>query len=114
EHGVTIVLGAPPMYVAWNATPGLADRDLTSLRLCVSGAAALPVPVLEQFRALTGLTIEEGYGLTEAGPSVTSNSMAPEARPGTVGMPLPDIELRLVDDAGEDVEPGDPGEVWVR
>jgi long-chain acyl-CoA synthetase len=114
EHRVTIVLGAPPMYVAWNATPGLTDRDLSSLRLAVSGAAALPVPVLEQFRALTGLTIEEGYGLTEAGPSVTSNSMAPEARPGTVGMPLPDIELRLVDDGVEDVEQGDPGEVWVR
>lgn len=113
-HGVTIVLGAPPMYIAWNNLPDLADHDLSSLRLVVSGAAALPVPVIDRFRELTGLTIEEGYGLTEASPSVTSNSIAPEPRPGTVGMPLPDVELRLVGDDGEGVEVGDPGEVWVR
>lgn len=114
RRGVTIVLGAPPMYVAWNQTPGIEARDLSALRLCVSGAAPLPVHVLDRFREVTGLTIEEGYGLTEAGPSVTSNSMAPEPRPGTVGMPLPDIELRIVDGDGTDVAPGDPGEVWVR
>lgn len=114
RRGVTIVLGAPPMYVAWNQTPGIEARDLSNLRLCVSGAAPLPVHVLDRFREITGLTIEEGYGLTEAGPSVTSNSMAPEPRPGTVGMPLPDIELRLVAHDGDDVAAGDPGEVWVR
>lgn len=114
HHGVTIVLGAPPMYVAWVNTPGLEDRDLDSLRLAVSGAAPLPVPVLERFRDLTGITIEEGYGLTEAAPSVTSNSMAPVARPGSVGLPLPDIELRLVDEDGRPVDVGDPGEVLVR
>ena len=114
DHGVTIVLGAPPMYVAWNQMPDLDAWDLSSLRLAVSGAAALPVRVFEQFRELTGLSIEEGYGLTEAGPSVASNSMAPEPRAGTVGMPLPDVELRLVDDRGNDVDVGDPGEVWVR
>ncbi len=114
RRGVTIVLGAPPMYVAWNQTPGVEARDLSTLRLCVSGAAPLPVHVIDRFRELTGLTIEEGYGLTEAGPSVTSNSMAPEPRPGTVGMPLPDIELRLVSGDGGDVDQGDPGEVWVR
>ena len=111
---VTIVLGAPPMYVAWNNTPGVEDRDLSSLRLCVSGAAPLPVHVIDRFRDLTGLTIEEGYGLTEAGPSVTSNSMAPEPRPGTVGMPLPDVDLRLVQHDGTDAPTGDTGEVWVR
>jgi long-chain acyl-CoA synthetase len=114
EHGVTIVLGAPPMYIAWNQTPGLADRDLSSLRLAVSGSSALWVETLERFRELTGLTIEEGYGLTEASPSVTSNSNAPHPRPGTVGVPLPDVELRLVDEAGDDVVAGDPGEVLVR
>ena len=114
EHQVTIVLGAPPMYVAWVNTPGIEDRDLASLRLAVSGAAPLPVSVLERFQQLTGITIEEGYGLTEASPSVASNSMAPVARPGSVGVALPDVELRLVDDNGRDVATGDPGEVWVR
>ena len=111
---VTIVLGAPPMYVAWNNTPGLEQRDLSSLRLCVSGAAPLPVHVIDRFRDLTGLTVEEGYGLTEAGPSVTSNSMAPRPRPGSVGMPLPDIDLRVVRPDGTEAPVGDPGEVWVR
>lgn len=114
EHKVSIVLGAPPMYVAWVNTPGIETRDLASLRLAVSGAAPLPVSVLERFQQLTGITIEEGYGLTEASPSVASNSMAPVARPGSVGFALPDVELRLVDDEGRDVVTGDPGEVWVR
>jgi long-chain acyl-CoA synthetase len=115
---VSIVLGAPPMYVAWLQ---LAERDpealrdaFASVRLAVSGAAPLPITVFERFRALTGRDIEEGYGLTEAAPSVATSAMAPAARPGSVGMPLPGIDLRLVDDGGRDVEPGDPGEIWVR
>jgi long-chain acyl-CoA synthetase len=111
---VSVLLGAPPMYVAWLEGGHLEGRALPSLRLAVSGAAPLPVPVLLRFAEATGVIIEEGYGLTEASPSVTSNAMGPEARPGSVGLPLPGLELRLVDEDGRDVEPGDPGEVWVR
>jgi long-chain acyl-CoA synthetase len=114
EHRVTVVLGAPPMYVAWANTPDVSAAPFATVRVAVSGAAPLPVQVLERFREATGVEIWEGYGLTEAAPSVTSNAMGDEARPGSVGLPLPDVELRLVDDAGEDVERGDPGEVWVR
>jgi long-chain acyl-CoA synthetase len=114
EHRVSVLLGAPPMYVAWLAVEGLAEADLGSLRLAVSGAAPLPVPVIDGFRSATGLTIEEGYGLTEAGPSVSSTAMGADPRPGSVGLPLPGIELRLVDPDGVEVDRGDPGEVWVR
>ncbi|MFP5309741.1 MAG: long-chain-fatty-acid--CoA ligase [Actinomycetes bacterium] len=114
EHGVTVVLGAPPMYVAWENTAGISAAPFASVRVAVSGAAPLPVQVLQRFRDATGVEIWEGYGLTEAAPSVTSNAMADEARPGSVGLPLPGVELRLVDEDGEDVEDGDPGEVWVR
>ena len=115
QHHVTIVLGAPPMYVAWLNVPGAETDDaMASVRLAISGAAPLPKQVLRRFAETYGITIEEGYGLTEAAPSVTSNSMAPEPRAGSVGMPLPGLELRLVDADGEDVELGDPGEVWVR
>ncbi len=118
RHGVTILLGAPPMYVAWDALPTLPDGAFASVRIAVSGAAPLSVRTLESFRERTGLVIEEGYGLTEASPSVTSNTMAPVARPGTVGHPLPDVEMRLVELGGGadpgDVALGDPGEVWVR
>ncbi|MEX1163882.1 MAG: AMP-binding protein [Nitriliruptor sp.] len=114
RHRVTVVLGAPPMYIAWLES-GLLDRtDVSSVRLAVSGAAPLGTSTLERFAEATGITIEEGYGLTEASPSVSSTSMADAAIPGSVGLPLPGIDLRLVDAQGHDVEPGDPGEVWVR
>lgn len=114
KHGVTILFGAPPMFVAWLNTPGIDQKDLSSVRLAVSGAAPLPGPVLESFRAQTGITIWEGYGLTETAPGVTSTAMGEVAKPWSIGKPLPDIELRLVDDHDEDVEEGDPGEIVVR
>jgi long-chain acyl-CoA synthetase len=114
DHRVSVILGAPPMYVAWLESGLLADADLGSVRLAVSGAAPLPAPIFERFRDATGIVIEEGYGLTEASPSVASNAMGPQARPGSVGLALPGIELRLVDAEGEDVVRGDPGEIWVR
>ncbi|MFA9432679.1 AMP-binding protein [Egicoccus sp. AB-alg2] len=114
DHDVTVVLGAPGMYVAWLRGGHLDDVRLPALRLAVSGAAPLPPAALEGFAALTGVTIEEGYGLTEASPSVTSNAMGDAPRAGSVGLPLPGVEVRLVDDTGHDVAEGDPGEVWVR
>lgn len=112
--GVTVILGAPPMYVAWLNTPGVEDVDLSSVRVAVSGAAPLPGSVLERFRDHLGITIWEGYGLTEAAPAVTSNVVGGAVRPGSVGPALPGVEIRLVDERGRDPEPGDPGEVWVR
>lgn len=114
RHGVTVVLGAPPMYVAWLESGLLEDADTSTVRLAVSGAAPLGIPTLERFAAASGVTIEEGYGLTEASPSVAATSMAAAPTPGSVGLPLPGIELRIVDAEGRDVEDGDPGEVWVR
>ncbi len=114
DHGVTIILGAPPMYVAWANTPGIEDVDLSRVRMAVSGAAPLPPQVLGRFQHQFGLPIWEGYGLTEAAPSVASNAMGEEPKPGSVGLPLPDLEIRLVGKDGDDVELGDPGEVWVR
>jgi long-chain acyl-CoA synthetase len=114
DQRISVLLGAPPIYVAWLEGGHLEGRRLPALRLAVSGAAPLPVPVLLRFAEATGVIIEEGYGLTEASPSVTSNAMGPEARPGSVGLPLPGLELRLVGEDGREVEVGDPGEVWVR
>jgi long-chain acyl-CoA synthetase len=114
RHRVSVVLGAPPMYVAWLESGLLEQTDTSSVRLAVSGAAPLGIPTLERFTAVTGLTIEEGYGLTEASPSVAATSMADAPTPGSVGLPLPGVEVRLVDAQGRDVETGDPGELWVR
>ena len=70
---------------------------------------------MEAFRERFGVTIWEGYGLTESAPAVTSNALGAEAKPDSIGLPLPGLEVRLIDDhTGEDVEEGDPGEIWVR
>jgi long-chain acyl-CoA synthetase len=114
RHGVTVLFGAPPMFSAWLALSETSPQAMSSVRLAVSGAAPLPANVFEGFRDRFGVTIWEGYGLTECGPAVTSNAMGKMAKPGSIGLPLPDIEIRLVDEDGQDAEEDDPGEIWVR
>ena len=113
RHRVTIVAGAPPMWVAWATMPGVDPSAMSSVRIAASGAAKLPEEVARQFEARFGIRIAEGYGLTEAAPIVTT-SVGAEARYGSIGLPIPGVEVRLVDEDGEDVLEGDPGEVWVR
>jgi long-chain acyl-CoA synthetase len=112
EHGCTLVAGAPPMWAAWAATPSLADDTFATVRRAVSGASKLGEEVAEAFHRRFGVEVLEGYGLTEASPVVTSSS-AGDPSPGSIGRPLPGVEIRLVDD-GEDALLGDAGEIWVR
>ncbi len=114
RHKVSVLFGAPPMFIAWLNTPGVERYDLSSVRIAVSGAAPLPGMVLEDFRRKLGITIWEGYGLTETAPAVTSTAMGEQAKPGSIGKPLPGVEVRIVDHDGDDVEEGDPGEILVR
>jgi malonyl-CoA/methylmalonyl-CoA synthetase len=83
------------------------------MRLMVSGSAALPIPVLERWRELSGHTLLERYGMTEIGMGL-SNPFRGERIPGSVGTPLPGVEVRLVDDGGSKVPDGMPGEIEVR
>ncbi|MCA1727806.1 MAG: long-chain fatty acid--CoA ligase [Actinobacteria bacterium] len=114
EHAVTVLPGAPPMYVAWLATGDAPEDAFSSVRVAVSGAAPLPPEVLPGFEERFGLTIWDSYGLTEAGPAVTTGAQGDRAVPGSIGLPLPGLEVRLIDEDGEDVEEGDPGEIVVR
>lgn len=113
DEGVTNVPGAPPMYVAWSAQPQLREA-LAGVRLLISGAAPLPPAVLEQFLTLTGRPVWEGYGMTEAAPVVTSTIVSGTPKPGSVGRPIPGVEVSLRDAEGVEVEDDEPGEVWVR
>jgi long-chain acyl-CoA synthetase len=113
DAGVTNIVGAPPMYVAWSMLPGLADA-MRDVRLAVSGAAPLPGPVLTSFAEAAGRPVYEGYGLTETSPVLTTTLCSAAPQPGSVGRPIPGVELRLVDDAGSDVVDDDPGEIVVR
>jgi long-chain acyl-CoA synthetase len=102
------------MYRALTAV----DRDSVAaafgtVRLAMSGAAPLPATVAERLRAITTVDIEQGYGLTETGPVLTC-TVGAEAKPGSIGRPIPGVELWLRDQDGDPVEDGDPGEVVVR
>jgi long-chain acyl-CoA synthetase len=115
-HGVTILAGVPTMYDALLELPDelASPASFSSVRLAVSGAAELPLALAEAFRERFGVTIHEGYGLTEAAPIVSTSAVEQAPRFGSIGPPLPGVEVRLVGDDGEDVVAGDPGEIWVR
>jgi long-chain acyl-CoA synthetase len=110
---VTVVPGAPTMWVAFAESEAIADDAFASVRLALSGAAKLPPAVAERVEQRFGVVIREGYGLTEASPVVTSSAGMP-VRIGSVGRVLVGQEVRLVDEDGEDVPAGDAGEIWVR
>ncbi len=114
--GVTVIAGVPAMYSAWLALDEAdAPADAFSrVRLAVSGAAALGTDVPAAMSERFGLTVHEGYGLTEASPIVTTTAVDGNAHPGSIGPPLEGVEVRLVDTDGADALDGDPGEVWVR
>ncbi len=111
--GVTIVPGAPPMWVAWAALPEAQPASFASVRHALSGAAKLPEEVADAIEQRFGVVVREGYGLTEASPVVTT-SVGIEARRGSVGRALDGVDVRLVDADGVDVLDDDPGEIWVR
>jgi len=118
ERGVTMIAGAPPMFAAWVELDDVPSDAFASVRLAVSGAAPMPAEVQRAFRNRYGIDVHEGYGLTEAAPIVTSAAVGAGSRDGSIGPPLPGVEVRLVDPAstgaGDDVLVGDPGEIWVR
>jgi long-chain acyl-CoA synthetase len=114
EHGVTLIAGAPPMYAAWANLEGAAADAFAGVRLLTSGAAPLPDEVAAAFTARFGAPIHQGYGLTEASPVVTSSLISEVPRAGSIGIPLPGVEVRLIDEEGEDALEGDDGEIWVR
>src|SRR5690606_2966582 len=113
RHRITVVTGVPTMWSAWADLEGAPADAFASVRLAVSGAAPLDPAVRRAVRERYGLEVAEGYGLTEASPVVTTG-LGIDAPDGSIGVPLPGVSVRLVDNAGEDALVGDPGEIWVR
>lgn len=112
----TLLPAVPSVFRALSEGQQARLHDLSSLRVCVSGAARLPADVHEQFERLSGAPLVEGYGLTEASPSTHCNPLSDARRPGTVGLPLPGTACRVVDpdDASREVPVGTAGELLVR
>ena len=111
---VTVFMGVPTMYGALLNHPERARFDVSSLQVCVSGGASLPVELLRKFEEAFGCTILEGYGLSETSPIASFNHPERERKPGSIGTPIDGVELKLVDEDGVDVAAGEVGEVLIR
>jgi long-chain acyl-CoA synthetase len=118
EHQVTFFPGVPSIYNAINHHPkALAGEvDLRSIKACISGSAPLLPETRLQFEKLTGGKLVEGYGLSEAPTATHCNPIQGENRDGSIGLPLPDVECKIVDleDDSKEVAPGEPGQLLIR
>lgn len=112
----TLYPGVPAMYNAINNYAQITKYDLSSIKACISGAAGLPVEVQQRFSAITGARLIEGYGLSEASPITHANPLFGDNRIGTIGLPWPDTEVKIVDvDTGlHELGVGEIGELCVR
>ena len=107
--------GVPTIYTAIVSHPQVTHYDLRSIKACVSGAAPLPREVQARFETLTGGRLVEGYGLTEASPVTHANPLEGSRKTGSIGIPFPDTDARIVDDTGDQtLPPGEVGELTVR
>ncbi|MCX6991776.1 MAG: long-chain fatty acid--CoA ligase [Kiritimatiellaeota bacterium] len=110
---ITLFMGVPSMYVALLRLPDSVTPHFETLKFCVSGGAALPVAVMREFEARFGKKIYEGDGPTECSPVTCVNPIGGQTKPGTVGLPVPDVEMKIVDEQGRDVADGTIGEICV-
>ncbi len=113
ERQITIMPGAPPMWIAFASFDDAPADSFASVRVASTGAAKMPEEALRRMDSRFGVKLAEGYGLTEASPVVTS-SRDGQYRIGSVGRVLDGIQVRLVDESGDDVLDGDAGEIWVK
>ncbi|HET9500189.1 MAG TPA: AMP-binding protein [Marmoricola sp.] len=113
DEAISVVPVAPPVFAYWMQVPSLEDR-LGPVRLVLSGSAPLSPELTSAFTERTGVVVHQGYGLTEAAPVVTSTQCSDPVVPGSVGAPLPGIELRLLDEDGREPTDEDGGEILVR
>jgi long-chain acyl-CoA synthetase len=111
---VTIFEGVPTMYAGMLHHPAADSADTTSLRVCVSGGAAMPVEILRGFEAKFGCMILEGYGLSETSPVASFNHPHLPRKAGSIGTPVEGVEMRLVADADGPVAAGEVGEIAIR
>jgi long-chain acyl-CoA synthetase len=115
KYKPTLFPGVPPMYVAINTHPEIGKYDLRSIQACISGAAPLPVEVKKKFEELTGGKLCEGYGLSEAPTATHCNPINGVNKPGSIGLPFPDVECKIEDlQTGEALPPREKGELCIR
>ena len=111
---VTVLAGVPTMYTAILHSAGGSAGDVASLRLCVSGGAAMPVELMRAFEKQFDCMILEGYGLSETSPVASFNHPDRERKPGTIGQAIAGVEMRIQNDEGDPLPSGEVGEIAIR
>jgi long-chain acyl-CoA synthetase len=114
RDAVTIFEGVPTMYAAMLHSPDGDPAQAATLRTCISGGASLPLEILRGFEEKFGCVILEGYGLSETSPVASFNLPDRARKPGSIGVPVEDVQMRLVDEAGEPSPAGDIGEIAIK
>jgi long-chain acyl-CoA synthetase len=115
KYKPTIFPGVPAIYTAINHAPNVRSYGLSSIKACISGAAPLPIEVQEEFEKLTRGRLVEGYGLTECSPITHANPLYGVRKVGSIGVPIPNTDARIVDlVTGEELPPGQVGELVIK
>jgi long-chain acyl-CoA synthetase len=115
KEKATVYPGVPAMYIGIINHPDVRKYDLRSVKACISGAAPLPMDVQIKFGEITGGRLVEGYGLTEAAPVTHCNPIYGERRAGSIGLPFPDVEAKVMDyETFAEKPAGEDGELWLR
>jgi len=111
---VTYMTAVPRVYLAMLLQEGTEKYDIRSLKYCVTGGSTMPPAYMPQFEKKFRVRIREGYGLTEASPVCSVTRLHMEQKPGSIGIPIPGVEVRIVDDTGRELARGEIGELIVR
>jgi long-chain acyl-CoA synthetase len=111
---VTVFQGVPTMFTAMLHHDGREDIDTSSLRLCMSGGAAMPVEVMQGFEDAFDCKVLEGYGLSETSPVASFNHPDRERKPGSIGTPIEGVEIKVLSEDGQELEQGEVGELAIR
>ncbi len=114
HYPFTAITGVNTLFNALLNHDAFSQLDFSTLRLSVGGGASVQQVVAERWEKLTGIHLLEGYGLTESAPLVAGNPYDLQHYSGSIGLPVPSTDVRIINDDGQDVAPGEPGELWVR
>ncbi|ACZ76841.1 AMP-dependent synthetase and ligase [Dickeya parazeae Ech586] len=114
HYPFTAITGVNTLFNALLNNEAFGRLDFSTLRLSVGGGASVQQVVAERWEKLTGIHLLEGYGLTESAPLVAGNPYDLQHYSGSIGLPVPSTDVRIINDDGQDVAPGEPGELWVR
>ena len=113
-HRITVFLGVPAIYAVLTQVKNPGDFDLTSLRFCVSGGAPLSPEVTKAFEKMYPVKVYEGDGPTECSPVTSVNPIGGKRKIGSIGLPIPDVKMKIVDENDNELPPGHVGEIVVR